>query len=531
MIARNLIVAALVAALSAAPQESAVLHIKVTLTDAAHAPVPIARAALLISDEPATSAPRRVVTAGDGTATVRLRPGTYVVESDEPVPFGGKGYEWRQTLEVAAGDVVLELTAANAQLGAAPTAATSSVAALPPQVRDSVVAVWTAESRASGFLINSAGLVATNQRAIGSAPWTGGQRPAESVEVQLSPSVKVAGRVVAEDRGRDVAVLWIDAAAAATLRPAALNCAVPVPPIAKGQKLIAIGAPLRGPKEESPGEVTEARDRVADFRLADGSLGGPVFNDSGVLVGLSSIVEDARHDARIVAVNDVCVVAAAAEKAMQTAPKPSAVRLPVEPERPLAADVLDEVVKRRQGSLNPYVIASSSFDVAFLTPVVIRGAQLQEAARGRIAQPRPIVATDFGGWSDYFEEVPPVLVVRVTPKMAEGFWTTVGRAAAYTQGVAIPAIKHFKPGFARLRAFCGDAEVTPIHPFTLTQRVSETDAIREGLYLFDPHAFGPQCASVKLVMYSEKEPDKPDTRVVDPQVLERIRGDFAALDL
>ena len=44
-----------------------------------------------------------------------------------------------------------------------------------------------------------------------------------------------------------------------------------------------------------------------------------------------------------------------------------------------------------------------------------------------------------------------------------------------------------------MRAFCGDAEVTPIHPFKLEQRVSETDAIYEGLYVFDPGALGPQC--------------------------------------
>jgi hypothetical protein len=78
-----------------------------------------------------------------------------------------------------------------------------------------------------------------------------------------------------------------------------------------------------------------------------------------------------------------------------------------------------------------------------------------------------------------------------------------------------------------MRAFCGDAEVTPIHPFKLEQRISESDAIYEGLYVFDPGAFGPQCATVKLLLYSEKEPQKGDARVVDPQVVEQIWQDFA----
>jgi hypothetical protein len=78
-----------------------------------------------------------------------------------------------------------------------------------------------------------------------------------------------------------------------------------------------------------------------------------------------------------------------------------------------------------------------------------------------------------------------------------------------------------------MRALCGEAEVTPIHPFTLEQRVSDTDAISEGLYVFDPGALGPHCGTVKLVLYSEKAPQDGDTRVVDPKVIQQIWQDFA----
>jgi S1-C subfamily serine protease len=527
---RALTLASLVAVLSGAAsgQELGVLHITVTLTDAAHASVPVPRVALLISDNPATITPRRLVTKSDGTAEIRLRPGSYTVESDEPVAFDGKGYQWTQTLDVKAGrDIVLELTAANAEVGPAPApssspvssfAATESVAALLlPQWKDSVVAVWTPESRASGFLVDAKGLVVTNQRIIGSAT---------AVEVQLTPSVKVAARVVAADRARDVAVLWIDPTIAASVRPIPLNCADSATrPIKDGETLVALGTPLRGEKDVS-----------TDLRLASGSVGGPVFSTGGALVGLSSVVDDEderrRNGARIVPVGDACEVMKSAEKSMLTTQRPVATRLPVEPLRPFPTGALDAAVKRRQGSLSPYQLSASGFDVTFLTPVVIRGAESnaqQANARGpAMQQSRQIVATDFGDWSEYFADVPPpVLVVRVTPKLTEGFWTTFARGAAYTQGMAIPAIKHFKPGFLRLRAMCGDVEVIPIHPFILTQRVSETDAIREGLYVFDPQALGPHCKSVKLVMYSEKDPGKPDTRAVDPQAIERIWQDFA----
>ena len=105
-----------------------------------------------------------------------------------------------------------------------------------------------------------------------------------------------------------------------------------------------------------------------------------------------------------------------------------------------------------------------------------------------------------------------------------------------TQGMALPPIKHFKSGFARMQAFCGDAEVTPIHPFRLERRTSESDAIYEGLYAFDPGALGPHCGTAKLVLYSEKEPEKGDTRALDPKrvipvlVNEDDHNDFAAPD-
>jgi len=47
--------------------------------------------------------------------------------------------------------------------------------------------------------------------------------------------------------------------------------------------------------------------------------------------------------------------------------------------------------------------------------------------------------------------------------------------------------------------------------------------------VFDPAALGPSCSAVKLTVYSEKEPDKGDTRVVDQKLREQIARDFAPL--
>jgi hypothetical protein len=185
--------------------------------------------------------------------------------------------------------------------------------------------------------------------------------------------------------------------------------------------------------------------------------------------------------------------------------------------------------------MSPYQLSSSDFDIAFITPVLTYGAQHpperaskpERGARTPDVEPpfvRPLM--DFGTWSRYVADFPAVLLVRVTPKLVEGFWTKVARGAAQTQGVSLPPIKRFKSGFSRMRAFCGDREVLPIHPFKLLHPISETDAIYEGLYVFDPAALAPTCATVKLELYSEKEPQKADTRVVDPKLLDQIWQDF-----
>jgi S1-C subfamily serine protease len=518
---------------------TAVLHITVTVADAAGNATPVPRHALLISDNPATAEPRQILTRLDGTVDVTLRAGSYIIESDRPVVFHGTAYRWTQTVDIAAGrNAALALTTANAEVEAAtatPGSADDDAAFLLPQLNESVVGLWTPTTHASGVLVDANGLIVTNQRVVGTAT---------VVEVQLSPSVKVPAQVLVADTAKDVAVLWMDAATARSLRPAPLSCdQPPAAPMAVGQALVAIGVSQLQEKEIISATVgaIEADAIASDLTPAAGSLGGPVFTTRGEFVGITSTVPEtaanARRDTRVVQRRDVCDVVRTASRTMAQAAPPSATHLPVEPVKPFPTQVLAEATARRAGSLNPYVVPGAAFEAAFITPIATFGTQYQaELLRarsgsggrqtgdsGRPANP----LLEFSNWSDYVGAFPPVLLVRVTPRLTESFWTTVGRIAAMSQGVALPPIKRFRTGFSRLRTYCGDVEVTPIHPFKLERRVSETDAIYEGLYVYDPAALGPHCGSVKLVMYSDKEPDKGDTRVVDPGIVQQVWQDFA----
>jgi len=227
---------------------------------------------------------------------------------------------------------------------------------------------------------------------------------------------------------------------------------------------------------------------------------------------------DARSDLRVVRIDQACELMASAEKKIAEATPPDAMHLPPDP-RLVAVSALSESVKNRAASVSPYTMSTTGFDITFITPVHMYAAKDQVQRR----------VMDFGPWSAYFADYPRGLVIRVTPRMAEGLWAKVARAAAMTQGMALPSMKRAKAGFSRMRVFCGDAEITPIHPFVVEYRVSETEAIDEGLYVFDPDVLGPPCSTLKLTIHSENDPQKGDTRLVDDKVLQQIARDFAPL--
>jgi S1-C subfamily serine protease len=544
MMARVAILLVLTLAVSpAAEQELGLLHIKVVLLDATMKPTPVPQHALLISDNPATSAPRRVLTGGDGAADLRLRPGNYTVESDQPVAFRGKTYQWAETVDIAAGrDTTLNLTADNAEIGAvtggAPTSA-EPLAADPsfllPEWQASVVSVWTPTAHASGFIADANGLVATSGLAVGSAT---------SVQVQLTRAVKVAASVLASDIASDLAILRIDREIAAPLRPLPLGCGQPRAPLAAGQAIFAIGARPLQPNDLTSGTVSTVTTRAiaSNLLVPEGSEGGPVFGADGVVVGVSSGAAQSdsrgRGNSRVVPIEAACAALAAAAKKVEGAAAPGGAHLPVEPTRPFPIDVLKNDLQRRAVGLTGYQLSTSDFDITFITPPLLYAAHNRVdqavhrersggAAAGGTNYGVPRQLTDFGNWSDYVADLPPAVLVRATPRLVEGFWTKVARGAAMTQGMSLPAITHFTSGFSRMRLLCGEHEVTPIQPFRLEARVSDTETIAEGLYVFDPDALAPSCAGVKLVLYSNKQPEKADTRVVDPAIVQRVWNDFA----
>lgn len=537
MLRASTLAALLFASALASAQTPGVLRVTVTLPDATQAPVPIAGHALLISDNPPTREPRRIVTNADGMAIANLSPGPYIVESDRPAGFLGQAYQWTTFVDVVAGrETTVAFTAQNAAVLPMSAAAPPDPRAASPESespslgrwQSSLVTVWSPTSLASGFVVDARGLIATDRNGVGRAT---------RVEVQVSPTMKVPGRVLVAETTHDVAIVWVDPAVLATAPPVPLACPpAAAPRLDDGQEVQAITTSRRGPGAMVQGEVTGFHPRgiETDLRLSFGESGGPVFTGDGVVVGLTSVPADPdarRGDVLIVRAGILCEALSAAQSKMSASP-PEPTPLPVESARASPAAATGGG-SQAAGNAAPAVASSADFDIAFITPPVLQSGRDRADRTGgrRVRSPEAEARlgrlTDFGAWTEYFADAPPLLIVRVTPKLVEGFWKRLGREAARTQGAVLPAFKDFKTNFVSLRALCGGTEVTPIHPFVLEHPVDDTRVVREGLYVFDPDALGPHCGSVSISISSEQAPQKPDTRAVDSKIVELIWQDFA----
>ena len=142
----------------AAAQAAGTLRVRVVLTDASGVATPVPRLVLLVSDNPPTDEPRRVRTAADGTVELKLAPGSYIVELDEPSRSAARPIPGRRSSRCVPGRRRCSISpramprAADQRAHSARDSATLLTA-----WRDSVVEIWTPTRHAAGFVIDSAG--------------------------------------------------------------------------------------------------------------------------------------------------------------------------------------------------------------------------------------------------------------------------------------------------------------------------------------------------------------------------------------
>jgi hypothetical protein len=235
-----------------------------------------------------------------------------------------------------------------------------------------------------------------------------------------------------------------------------------------------------------------------------------------------------------------------ARKKMSDGTLPSVRYLPVEPTDTYPLDALKETISAEKFNRHPYLFSESGFDVAMVTPILKyrMEAEVQLAAakeKGKRTKKHEAAVQntfeplrDLRGWAEYAGEYKAVLLIQAAPQLRETFMSALGRGlAASGGGYGGPAHLKYKTDFYRMRLLCGGKEVEPIHPGKAATVVNAhnafvnvTDATYVGIYSYPADALQPSCGEIALELYSEKEPDKPNRKVLDSKAVERIWADF-----
>jgi len=509
----------------AGPQTAPVnVRVRVLLVDKDLNQKPVPFYIINFRNEGSTDAPAELKTDLEGKAEKQLTPGRYSISTPKPVELGGKRYTWNLEIQIGGPEQRIDLTNDNAKTEDSPPSvsnpgenksstgvANGELTALFDKLKNSVVAIHSESRSGSGFLVDSAGLVVTNNHVVNSSGY---------LAVQFDDKRKVPARLITSNADKDVAVIWFDPAAfrEGVVAPLLVNEAASH--LVVGQRVFTIGNPLGREKALTTGVVSKiGKDAInSDININPGNSGGPLFTLDGQVAGITTSV--LRNLASIVPVEIVRPLVEQARKDIAGGAPPAPVLLPVEPIDLFPADALRELLKQEKLDTKPYFFDAGEFQVGFLTPPVnyfLRHEQEMAAARKAAKRSGGDAATANPPSSalEDAQDYRPVLTVQVRPKF----------------GVLFKV--RFKNGFVRMRLLCGGQELSPIVPgrseFDLfDQRGRKIDTTFQGRYEYLADAVTPACGNVVLEIFSEKDPNTPVSRPIDAATVERVWGDFDA---
>jgi len=520
------------------------LTIKVIIVDRDLNPKPVPKARIIVKQTNSATAARFEVTTNlEGIAQAGVPPGTYRLISAHPTDFQGKSYNWDVEVSVSESLHAFDLSNDNATIAdLAPTPVVDNLASVYKKYRNSVVTVLAeyGPAKGTGFIIDPNGLILTNQHVVRSSQW---------IAVQVDDFHRLPAILLASDPEKDVAVLRINPAQVPDILPVTLLSPGGEPGV-EGEKVFTIGSPLHQSKVMTTGIISKVEKRaiISDININHGNSGGPLFNSQGVVIGITTFGDSSRQGgpgiSGILRIEQASDVIAQAKSKMNSSASPPAEFLPNEPQDTYPLDSIKKSVQVDKFDTRPYIFGIGDYDVAVVTPVLryrhfsreVR-AQRAKEKRNRNSQSMDTFQPldDLKGWEEYVGEYEPAIVIQASPKLKETFWSAFGRGMAASHGIPPgPARMHFKTDFYKMRLFCGQKEVQPLWPGKAERvldvnnmAIQVTDVTFDGLYKYPPDAISPDCGTVRLELFSEKEPDKPKVKELDAKTVNTVFNDFA----
>ena len=501
----------------------------------------------------------KISTSADGIATLSLPMGSYEVISEKPLTFENRSFSWKQAFTVEPGQTVnVELSSDNANIVERDTDTeardVSRGGEMFKTLRDGVVTIMGELGAGTGFIVDEAGLVLTNQHVIDQS---------NEIRVRFDKYTAVKARVLAVDEERDLAVLQINLAAfpnSRILKIAAKNS--PDAAVVEGENVFTIGSPLHQEKILSSGIVSKIEPKaiITNINFNSGNSGAPLFNSIGQVVGISTFMVKDRNAAAfasnqmsdegsglsgIVTIDEAADLIAKAKALAATKGLPSAALMPNMPDGAFPIETIKTALKSKDFPLKVYVSDVKNYEIKYMTPIYkfyvmekdriesLKNRKKRNEEKGMTDTTDPF--RDLRYWSEYAGELRPVVQILALPETgASGASMALSLLSQGTIGYATPLDQKYKADFYQMKLMCDGQEVVPLirnkteivrdlqHYYKNKKRYSYA-----GVYSYPYDVFAPgRCSQLQVQVFSEEDIETPITSDVSEATKNRVWLDF-----
>jgi len=405
--------------------------------------------------------------------------------------------------------------------------------------KSSVVTVETDFGHGSGFVIDNAGMILTNQHVTNGTQW---------LAVHFGRGVRLNAVVVFEDKESDVAVVAFNPAAVKSVTPLPLADADKGLIAVEGERVVAIGNPLHQDTVLTTGIVSKVESGViiSNVNINHGSSGGPLLNLSGKVIGITTFADLTTQGgpgiSGIVSIEKAKRAITEARSKMSTITTPSAVLLPDISPVPIPGEALAEAAKQK---INIETIKVPNFKCSIMTPFynASKRAELdREVAKNtRRRGNNPSQSSEPVRFWEQFVGGDALATVSfvLQPEIKETSGSH-GRKTAALLGTILTGIPfitkqsfEFRADFSEMQLYRGDVLIEPVRrnkvPVSAmydTGLAKIKDKSYGGFVQYDPSAFEPS-EKIRIMVRQTADPKKWDTIELDPQVQNRIWTQFA----
>jgi S1-C subfamily serine protease len=552
------------AAKAEAPRITGILDLHIVIVDDLQVkPVPLTDFRIL--PDAAGRAASVVRTDRSGHLRLTLPPGGYVVSTLRPIPYRDRQYSWRRHVVIRAGRTeAVELTGDDAfSVSASLFAAAPRAPALPPGVtqegaiyarlKSGVVNVECDAGSGSGFVVDRAGLILTNQHVVNGTHW---------VAVRFDRGARVQATIVEEDPDADVALLRFNPSAVKTLRPVPLADLSRQPLAVEGQHVLTIGWPLHQQQVLTAGVVSRVENDIllSDIAIRHGSSGGPLLNLSGEAIGITTFL-DAPSDGGpamcgVVSIAKALPVLERARRRLADLPLPPAELLPEVPPVRIPTSAFEAAELR---DLKPAPLKKlKEIEGLVYTPFVYASLQAKQdrdavqSRRRRGAAAEEAISTpehDWTAWAD--SERAPVVTFVLRPGIREtpgsrqrnalgqvgsllSFPGPFGAVGSLISGHSRHGrTMEFRNDFYDMQLLRGGRPIEPVRRNRVKVGANQNsptqnlpDRAFEGIYAYDPAVLEPgEPLTIRYRM--SKDLNRWLTYKVDPKVQAQLWSQFA----